>query len=338
MKKFRLSRYVGLGLLFMMPVCAGAQNLNAFQQMVQQISEAAQRPPEAQNVEAPPPVAEAPAEAAEDPIVAVWTVGAINSLNFSQMALSNWAAGGKGSVALNAYTDWSANLSKGKHRWENRLQAAYGFIQAFGDQYKKSDDKFIFDSKWGYRSFEKLYVSAAFNFLTQMTPGFDYPSNADPVKVSKFMSPAYFTLGLGMDYKPAPFFSINFSPLTGKLIVVRDSTLRVKYGNAIDQQIRSELGAQLKLDFKKEVFTNVTIATDLTLFSNYFNNPGNIEVKWNLLIDMKVNKFFSANIRTNIIYDDKVRITDSNGNVGPRLQIKEVLGLGLTYTFGNVKK
>ena len=336
--RYKYILLAGVGFL-LMPFCVQAQELNALQQMVQQISEAAQRPP-AQAVE------RAVVVEVQDVVVleeaskpkADWKIGAINSLNFSQMALSNWAAGGQGSVALNAYTDWSANMSKGKHRWDNRFQAAYGFIQPFGEQYKKSDDKLILDSKWGYQAYEKLFLSAAFNFLSQMTTGFDYPNNADPVEVSRFMSPAYFTLGLGVDYKPFNFMSINIAPLTGKLIVVTEPGLRLKYGNREDQKVREELGAQIKIDLKKEIFQNVTLATDLTLFSNYVKDPQNIKVLWNLLIDMKVNKFFSANLRTNIIYDDTVLITDSNGAVGPRLQVKEVLGIGFTYSFGSAKK
>ena len=264
---------------------------------------------------------------------AVWKVGALNSMNFSQLALSNWAAGGQGSIALNAYTDWTARMSKGRHLWENRFQAAYGFVHAFGDLYKKSEDKLIFDSKWGFQAYEKLFLSSAFNFTSQMTKGLDYPKDADPRKISGFMAPGYFSLGLGIDYKPYVFFSISASPLTSKLVVVSDTLLRSRYGNG-SEAARVELGAQVKLDMKKEVFTNVVLSTDLTLFSNYLRNPFNIKVLLNLLIDMKVNKYISANFRMNMIYDDEVTITDRNGNSGPRLQIKEVFGVGLTYSFG----
>ena len=263
---------------------------------------------------------------------AVWQAGALNSLNFSQLSLSNWAAGGQGSIALNAYTDWSLKMSKGRHRWENRLQAAYGFVHAFGELYKKSDDKLIFDSKWGFKAYDKLFLSAAFNFTSQMTQGFDY--SGTPVKISSFISPGYFSLGLGIDYKPNDFLSVGASPLTSKLVVVTDPFLRPRYGNRSDEEVRVELGAQVKLDLKKEVFKNVVISTDLTLFSNYLRSPSNIKVLWNLFVDMKVNKYLSTNFRVNMIYDDEITITDRNGNSGARLQIKEVLGIGLTYSFG----
>jgi hypothetical protein len=166
-----------------------------------------------------------------------------------------------------------------------------------------------------------------------MTQGFEYPKNDNPKRISNFISPGYFSLGLGVDYKPYTFFSINASPLTSKLVVVTDTLLRPRYGNG-DEAVRVELGAQVKLDLKKEVFTNVMVSTDLTLFSNYLRNPSHVKVYWNLLIDMKVNKYMSTNFRLNMIYDDEIAITDRNGNTGPRLQIKEVLGVGLTFSFG----
>ena len=279
--------------------------------------------------------AQQPADSLPKKEKAVWKLSSMNTLNFSQMSLSNWAAGGQGSLAFNAYTDWSSKMSRGRHRWESRLQAAYGFIHAFNDRSKKSDDKLIFDSKWGCQAYDKLFLSAAGNFTTQMTRGFEYPKNGDPKKISNLMAPGYLSLGLGLDYKPFDFFSVNSSPVTSKLIVVIDTLLRPRYGNRVDEAVRVELGAQIKFDFKKEVFKNVVVSTDLTLFSNYLRAPQNFKVFWNLLVAMKVNKYLSTNFRINMIYDEEVKITDRNGKTGPRLQFKEILGVGLTWSFGS---
>jgi hypothetical protein len=307
------------------------QSQTAFEQMLMQIEQAVASP----SVQDSTNTLVADTLQLKERERAVWNVGAINSLNFSQMALSNWAAGGQSSLTLNAFTDFSAKMKKRRQIWENRFQAAYGFIHTYGDRDKKSDDKLVLDSKWGYQAYDKLYVSVAFNFTSQIAYGYDYPKDADPRKISSFMTPGYFSLGVGIDYKPFDFFSMNFSPLTSKFGVVTDPQLRVKYGNRADQKVRPELGAQLKADLKKEVFPNVVLVTGATFFSDYLRNPSKIKVKWDLLIDMKVNKFLSANFRTNMIYDEDIKITDRNGNVGPRLQIKEVFGVGLTMSFGS---
>ena len=268
-----------------------------------------------------------------------WSLGILTQLHFTQVSLTNWSEGGDGSIALSAYVDLKANYKNksGSMFWNNRLQMGYGFVQNFGDVYKKSDDKIILDSKWGYKAVDKLFMSAIFNFKTQFTPGFKYPDvKGDPfILESVFMSPGNVTLGLGIDYKPFTPLAINFAPLTGNLVVVENAALREKYGNRPDQPVRVELGAQLKVDYAQSFFKDrLGIQSNLTLFSNFLDSPQNIRVNWDLVLDIKVTKFLSVNLRTNMIYDDKIMIETKDGHKGPRLQFKEALGVGLSYTFG----
>ena len=268
-----------------------------------------------------------------------WSGGTLVQVGFSQLAITNWASGGYDNVALNTYLNIYRNYAVKKDMyWENRLQIAYGFIQSFGDRYKKSDDKFIFDSKLGYRAFKNFFAAASFNVRTQMTNGYSYPANTEPVLLSAPFSPAYFSVGIGMDYKPVKPLSINFSPLTGNLVIVDKRELRKRYGNKIDQSAKLELGAQLKIDYKHQINKKLNITSTLNLFSDYLGTPQNIKVYWDLLVDSKINKYFSASLRTNLIYDNDILIADNEGNSAPRLQFKEILSIGFSYTFGEFKK
>ncbi len=268
-----------------------------------------------------------------------WTKGTLLQLGFSQLSLTNWASGGNNNVALNAYVNIYRNYAPNDNMfWESRLQIGYGFVQAFGDRYRKSDDKFIFDSKLGYKAFENVFAAVTFNFRNQMTNGFSYPANKDPLLISKPFAPAYFSLGIGMDYKPYKPLSINFSLLTANLVLVEQRSLRKRYGNQEDQALKAELGAQLKVDYKHKINKNLTINSSLNLFSDYLDNPENIKFLWDFFLDSKISKFFSLNIRTNLIYDDKILIADKNDHLAPRIQFKEIVSVGFSYTFGNFKK
>lgn len=270
-----------------------------------------------------------------------WTTGILDELGFSQISLTNWAAGGTGSVALNAHVDAMANYEKGKMYWDNRAQFSYGFVQNFDVGYRKADDKIILDSKWGYRAYKKLYFSAAFNFKSQFSPGFNYDGDNKAKMVSKFLAPAYATLGIGMDYKPGDgkVLSLNFSPLTGSVVMVNaDSAIRVKYGNDYDKFLRWELGAQFKVVFQKNFYKNMKVATQFSLFSDYMYNPLNMVVNWDVQVDYSFNKYLKASLRTNLIYDDKVKITSKKGKESPGVQLKELFGLNFSYTIGNYKK
>ena len=275
-----------------------------------------------------------------------WTNGMLTELGFSQVSLTNWAAGGSGSVALNSYINAHANYAKGSMFWDNRIQLSYGFIQSYEEGYKKSSDKIVIDSKWGYRAINKFYFSANFNFRSQFSPGFDGSG-----KVSKFLAPAYTSLGLGIDYKPGngKDISINFAPFTGNLVIVTDPALREKYGNNNNKTARWELGAQLKASLSKDIIKNLKVNSYLTLFSDYLNKPQNIQVNWDLQLSYKLNKYMQAGIRTNLIYDDNILFSTNrkvfNAQSGkeevvmqPRVQLQEVFSLNFAYTFGVFKK
>lgn len=268
-----------------------------------------------------------------------WTTGMLTEVGFSQVSLTNWAAGGSGSIALNSYVNAHANYAKGDMYWDNRAQFSYGFIQSFDDGYRKSDDKIVLDSKWGYKAINKFYFSANFNFRSQFSPGFEYSGDKSK-KVSQFLAPAYVSLGLGIDYKPGngKVFSLNFAPFTGNLVIVRDSLLRTKYGNKADETARWALGAQLKATLNKDIKSNLKVSSTLTLFSDYLNNPQNIQVNWDMQLTYKLNKFLQTGLRTNLIYDDNVLITDKDGHAAPRVQFKEVFSVNFAYTFGVFKK
>ena len=268
-----------------------------------------------------------------------WTTGMLTEVGFSQISLTNWAAGGSGSVALNSYVNAHANYAKGDMYWDNRAQFSYGFIQSFDDGYRKSDDKIVLDSKWGYKAVNKFYFSANFNFRSQFSPGFEYKNDASK-KVSQFLAPAYLSLGLGIDYKPGngKVFSLNFAPFTGNLVIVTDSLLRAKYGNKADEAARWALGAQLTATLNKDVMKNCKVSSTLRLFSDYLNNPQNIQINWDMQITYKLNKFLQTGLRTNLIYDDNILITDKDGHAAPRVQFKEVFSVNFAYTFGMFKK
>jgi hypothetical protein len=150
------------------------------------------------------------------------------------------------------------------------------------------------------------------------------------------MAPAYTLISLGMDYKPGEAFSLMLSPLTSKTTLVLDDALssRGAFGVEEDRKMRNELGAFMKIAFSQDIWENVTLHTKLDLFSNYLEDPQNIDVSWEMLITMKVNEYLSANLNTQLLYDDNIHYFNEAGkDMGPRIQFKEVFGAGFSYKF-----
>ncbi len=269
----------------------------------------------------------------------VWTKGGTISINFSQVSLTNWAAGGKSSASGTALFNVFANYRKDNLSWENALDLGYGLLKEEDDKPVKTDDKIDFSSKFGLKPSpeSKIFYSALFNFRTQMTDGYKYPDTEKVI--SSFMAPGYLTLALGADYKPNDKFSLLVSPLTGKMTVVSDEELAENYGLDAGKKSRSELGAFIKTQFKTTVVKNVSLESKLDLFSNYLDTPQNIDIHWDVLVNMKINDYLSANLITNMIYDDDVNIAVDNNDdgvidsTGPRIQFKQLFGVGLSVKF-----
>ncbi len=234
---------------------------------------------------------------------------------------------------LNAH----ANYRYKKHSWKNTFETAYG-TQKFGElDFRKTEDKIDFASKYGYKAINKFYYTGLYNIKTQFYDGFEYDENNEATKISGFLAPAYMLYSVGIDYLQSEHFAIYTSPATGKLTIVNDPFLSSQSAFGLDSGAvyRNEVGAYMKFEYQKEAWKNVTIYSKLYLFSNYLNNPQNIDVNFNILISMKVNKYLTVNITNELIYDDdiKILVDKETGHKGPRLQVKETMGIGLSFNF-----
>ncbi len=230
---------------------------------------------------------------------------------------------------------------------------------------RKNDDRLEINSKLGYNVAKNLDVAILGNFLSQFSPTFDYSTNNGvyPTK-SYFAAPAWLNLSLGIDYKPTSYFSLYISPAAGKFTFVKNDPLidETAYGLVAGKTSRAQFGALLRATLKKDIVKNVSLWTQLDLFNDYtdgsrdlFNgksNRGNIDVNWQVRIDMKINKYLSANIYTQLVYDhdQKVNVRDKNAageyikNAdgtyvtsarNSRVQFREAIGVGIGYKFAS---
>lgn len=265
-----------------------------------------------------------------------WKKGGDFTLTFSQVSFSNWAAGGKNSVSGVSLFNYSANYAKERLNWDNSINLGYGLLKEGSNDFIKSEDKLDLSSKFGYKMSEqgKWFYSGLFNFRSQFANGYKYPDTQN--KISTFLAPAYITLALGADFKPTDNFSLFLSPLGSKFTIVTDDVLSAAGAFGVDpgKKFRAEMGGSLKSELKFPIVENVDAHTVLGLFSNYLKDPQNIDVNWDFRVNMKINKFLSANIVTNMIYDHDILIPlDNQGNKGRRVQWKQLFGAGLSFKF-----
>ncbi len=260
-----------------------------------------------------------------------WKKGGLFTLNVAQGSLSNWQGGGdKSSFSAVGFLNLFATLKEGRHIWHNTLDLGYGYINTTSLGNRKSDDRIDLISKYGYEIADKWYLTALANFRTQFAPGYAYDKDVNGAEIrtltSKFMAPAYMLISPGIEYRPTGYFSVFISPITERWVIVNDDGLSAlgAYGVEPGKKSRNELGAFLSAEFNKEILTNVTYKSRFDAFSNYKESPGNIDIFWTNIVAMKVNRFLTANIAIDLLYDD---------DAIARLQMRQLLGVGFSAKF-----
>ena len=250
------------------------------------------------------------------------------------MSLTNWAAGGDNSVAFDLQGTYQINYKKGKHLWNNRIELAYGLNKTGDDGTRKANDKIYLNTNYGYAIAKSWYASAFATFQTQFSPGYDYSVNKD-IAISEFMAPAYLTTGLGFTYDPGKIFTVVLSPAAWRGTFVLNDRLSDEGAYGVDpgKHLLSSFGANLKGEAKYEFLKNMTVYSRLDLYSDYLHKPLNIDVNWEVQVNMIINKWFSTTLTTNLMYDDDVKIVQNDGTKGARVQFKEILGVGVQFNF-----
>ncbi|MFV8341843.1 DUF3078 domain-containing protein [Flavobacterium sp. XS2P39] len=284
--------------------------------------------------------------------VSPWTKK--NSLGFylSEIAFVNWSAGGTSSISGLIKGDFSRVYAKKNRKWVNELVIRYGLNKQDGIEIRKSDDALQFNSTFGYRkdTITNWYHSAKFNFNTQFTNGYSYPNKE--IAISKPLAPAYAFMGIGAENANKEKNRIFYiSPFTFKTTLVLDQRLANQGAFGVEKatydsdgilvsegkRSKTELGFLMTSLYKKEIFKNVNIENRISVYSDYINNFGNVDVDYDLLLDLVVNQYVKANIGTRIVYDDDIKskkeIDGKQVTEGAKIQLKQLLGVGIVYAF-----
>lgn len=263
-----------------------------------------------------------------------WTKEGFAGLKMTQVSLSNWAAGGDNSIAFDLQGTYQANYKKGKHLWNNRLELAYGLNKTGENGTRKANDKIYLNTNYGYAISKHWYTSAFATFQTQFSSGYDYSVNRD-ISISEFMAPAYLTTGLGFTYDPGKIWTVVISPASWRGTFVMNDRLSDEgaYGVTPGKHLLSSFGANLKAEAKHEFMKNMFVYSRLDLYSDYLHKPKNVDVSWEVQVNMVVNKWFSTTLTTNLLYDDDIKILQKDGSKGSRIQFKEILGVGVQFNF-----
>lgn len=275
-----------------------------------------------------------------------WRKGGNFSFFLQQVGLKNWTGGGESAISYGSQVLLFADHITTGHTWENSFETGYGLIKKEGLVTRKNVDFLILKSRYGNYFAPKWQFSAILDFRTQYTAGYDYKINPATngetrALISDFMAPGYLQAIIGVTYRPNDRFNATLSPFSNKMTFVFNDSLSNMGAYGVDpgEKMMYEIGASLSANVQRQLMENVRFKTNLLLFSAY-SEMDHIDVFWDLFLDMKINRWLSSNFTLQMIYDHDIDIEDDDGKVGPRMQLRNMLNIGISFSIGDepVKK
>ncbi|WP_082422409.1 DUF3078 domain-containing protein [Aquimarina longa] len=268
-----------------------------------------------------------------------WKTKAVYSLLFNQSAFNlDWQGGGTSNIAGNTALTFEFNYKRNNLVWDNKILSDYGLTFLKGENFaRKTNDRIEFNSRLGQRIGQSFWNYSLFiNFRSQFAKGYRFtkdPKTEETIRTEEthFFSPAFIQIGPGLLWKKSDNLNINIAPVTARIILVDKQFTNIEgykdgdyFGVDTGKSSRFEFGGSLAAYNKFMVLKNVTVENLLNLYSNYIEDPANIDIDYTLTINLLVNKYITGSFVFQAIYDD-------NATTG--FQIREVIGLGLKYQF-----
>lgn len=275
-------------------------------------------------------------------------------VDLNEVTFVNWNAGGANSISALLAINSSLRYKKNNLIWFNEIRTRYGVNKQESQKLRKTEDELELISTIGFRkdTITNWYYSGRFNFKTQYSNGYNYPDRDN--SISRFMAPGYLFVGGGVEYgKNIEKLSFYMSPLTFKSTFVLDNELADKGSFGVDpatydalgnkikdgETIRTEMGILVTNSYETEVLENIYIKNRISLYTDYLNSFGNIDLDWEIMFDFKVNDFVKATLGSHLRYDNDIKIVeeteveDEYVERGATVQWKQLLGIGVVVDF-----
>ena len=253
-------------------------------------------------------------------------------VQFSQNYSSpNWYSGGS-PLGFSLLASFKGRLAyiKDKIAWESLIDWRNGISTTPSDSlraYNITDDLIRIHSKFGYQIYKKLYASASVDFQT--TQWNTWKSNTRELK-SAFLTPIYFNLNIGLDYKPLPDLSIAIAPANYRMVYALHAHRRgvdvTAYGIAAGKELMQEFGSSVRVNWKYKIIREIALETEFYVYTNYRGIELDLEVN----CDFIINRFLTAHVMLRPRYDSTKR---KSGEPLPRVQFKDLVSIGFSHKF-----
>ncbi len=256
-----------------------------------------------------------------------WTLTGNSNLGFTQTGITRWKSGGESSLALLFTFKGTANYSKNDITWNNTMELSDGWVKPGGGMLEKNEDELDLTTRFGVKAAKNWNYSTEVTFQTQLFNGYDYPDRE--TIISDFLSPAYVNFKFGMDYTPSKNLSLLLSPISSKMIYVRDTAHVDVTDFGIDEGKKAYWQPGFNADFAwtKKISDDISFNTTYNMFINYLDPFSDLfDIDWQSKLTMQINTFVNMTATYHAVYDNDVLF---NGRT--RWQMKDIITVGFNY-------
>lgn len=271
------------------------------------------------------------------PQIEPWQYKLNSQAQFSESLISaNWYQGGNSNLAVLGILSGQLTYDDKKSiQWDNFAEWRMGFNSVSGDTIhwlSTNDDIFRINSKLGIKAGGNFFYSSSVDFSTQFFNSFK-GINSYTLKAA-FLAPVRLNVGIGLDYKYEKILSVMVSPFTYKYIYVNPVVEPVTnnkidpnlFGIKTGQNVLSEIGSSFKVTYSNQITKEIQLDSRFSFYTNYQK----VEIDWEFVANMAINRFLSTRISLNPRYDNTVIEKDGSP---AKLQFKEFLSVGFSHKF-----
>ena len=256
-----------------------------------------------------------------------WTLTGNSNLGFTQTGITHWKSGGESALALLFTFKGTANYAKRNVTWNNTVELSDGWVKPGGGMLEKNEDELDIITRLGLKAAKSWNYSAEVTFQTQLFNGYNYPDRENII--SDFLSPAYMNFKLGMDYTPSKNLSLLLSPISSKMIYVRDTAHVDVTDFGIDKGRKTYWQPGFNADFSwtKKISDDISFNTTYNMFINYLDPFSDLfDIDWQSKLIMQLNTFVNMTATYHAVYDNDVLFDDQT-----RWQMKDIITIGFNY-------
>ncbi|HTY35756.1 MAG TPA: DUF3078 domain-containing protein [Bacteroidota bacterium] len=267
---------------------------------------------------------QAPAPAKPDSARWGWKHSVVSGLTATQVSFKDWAQGGEDALAWTVRLDGLSKLEDTAFVWGNTYKMSYGQAKIGTEMSRKTEDRLEFESVFTYKLGTEVNPYVGATLKTQFAEGVTIDGAGNSVPVSRFFDPGYLTQSAGFGYRPSPALKTRLGAALREIVTSLYTIYANDASTPVDQRVKTKVdgGVESVTDVELKLDDNLLFRSKLELFAP-IKQVSDMTMRMDNTVTANVSKYVVVILNVQLINDSKA---------STRMQEKEVLSLGLSYT------